>query len=475
MKFTAAILALIYGSFTNAFMTRTIARNRLTTTLKYKSVIEDKPSNVAEDKNAGIHSELENDKLCLIDPILGLCSIATARDLSASTVLNESAVHSSFHELFKLEGLHVMKSQDVPSHFHVDERNVAFPPHWFPDATKFSSEEEAVAMENRFRSELLEAGAFHHVKFAFHQVDCGLFGGKMRLQPSTTELGAYHTHQFIVAFALWDDLIEEAEDFAAIGRLIQLVKVTQKNDHKLKQDLVSEDSTGFMKFWLLHLNSVASVCAGMDNAIFDRYAETFITWCNALTEEMEQLCNLDPDEDAIKRQWDSRIQSVGGTVVFDLVALACNFKPSSELYDDLFALKYQYSKILREVNEVASIPKDVKDECGSLFTSTMIVKGTTVSETTTEFVNRIVESIEKYDDLAANLVLKHSDTLVSGEKQALLDFLDAIRFSTVGLSEWHLQNVEGTFKRYNRIKIVNPKHEEVMQFGISSVPTCVLK
>ncbi len=52
-----------------------------------------------------------------------------------------------------------------------------------------------------------------------------------------------------------------------------------------------------------------------------------------------------------------------------------------------------------------------------------------------------------------------------------LDFLDAIRFSTVGLSEWHLQNVEGTFKRYNRVKIVNPKHEEVMQFGISSVPT----
>jgi len=60
---------------------------------------------------------------------------------------------------------------------------------------------------------------------------------------------------------------------------------------------------------------------------------------------------------------------------------------------------------------------------------------------TTEFVNRIVESIEKYeyDDLADNLALKHRDTLVNGEKQALLDFLDAIRFSTVSLSEWHLQ------------------------------------
>ena len=212
-----------------------------------------------------------------------LMSIATARERDPSTVLNESADHSSFNELLKLEGLDVMKSQDVPSHFNVDERNVAFPPHWFPDATKFSSEEEAVAMENRFRSELLDVGAFHHVESAFHQVDCGLFGGKMRLQPSTTELGAYNIHQFIVAFALWDDLIEEAEDFAAIGRLIQLVRATQKNDHKHTQDLVSEDSTGFMKIWLLHMNSVASVCGGMDNAIFDRYAETFITWCNALT------------------------------------------------------------------------------------------------------------------------------------------------------------------------------------------------
>lgn len=398
-------------------------------------------------------------------------SIDTTR--GPSTVLNKSAGHSSFNELLEVEGLLVMKSQHVPPQFHVDERNVAFPPHWFPDATKFSSEEEAVAMENRFQSELLDAGAFHHVESAFHQVDCGLFGGKMRLQPSTTELGAYHIHQFIAAFALWDDLIEEAEDFAAIGRLIQLVKATKKKDPTLSQNLVSEDSTSFMKFWLLHLNSVASICGGTDNASYDRYTETFITWCNALTEEMEDLCNLHPDEDAIKKQWESRIQSVGGTVIFELVALACNFKPSCELHEDLLALRYQYSKILREVNEVASIPKDVKDECGSLFTSTMIVKGTTVSETTTEFVNRILESIEKYDALADSLVLKHRDTIVNGEKQDLLDFIDAIRFSTVGLSEWHLQNIEGTFKRYNRVKIVNPKGGEVMQFGISSVPIAV--
>lgn len=358
-----------------------------------------------------------------------------------------------------------MKSQDVPSHFHVNEQNVAFPPHWFPDATKYSSEEEAVAMENRFRSELIDAGAFHHVESAFHQVDCGLFGGKMRLQPSTTELGAYHIHQFIVAFTLWDDLIEVAEDFAAIDRLIQLVKARKKNDPTLVQNLVSEDSSSFMEFWLLHLNSVASVCGGTDNASFDRYAETFISWCDALTKEMEQLCNLNPDEDAINKQWEARIQAVGGTVIFELVALACSFAPSCELYEDLLALRYQYCKILREVNEVASIPKDVKDECGSLFTSTMIVKGTTVSETTTEFIDRIVESIETYDDLADNLVLKHK-----GEKQTLLNFLDAIRFSAVGLSEWQLQNIKGTFKRWNRVKIVNPKKEEVMQFGVACVP-----
>ena len=60
---------------------------------------------------------------------------------------------------------------------------------------------------------------------------------------------------------------------------------------------------------------------------------------------------------------------------------------------------------------------------------------------------------------------------MNGEMQALLNFLDAIRFSTFGLAEWHLQNIEGTYKRYNRVKIVNPKEEKAMQFGIVSVPT----
>ncbi len=56
-------------------------------------------------------------------------------------------------------------------------------------------------MENRFRSEseseMLDAEAFHHVdvESAFYQVDGGLFGGNMRLQPST-KLRAYHIHQF---------------------------------------------------------------------------------------------------------------------------------------------------------------------------------------------------------------------------------------------------------------------------------------
>ena len=93
-----------------------------------------------------------------------------------------------------------------------------------------------------------------------------------------------------------------------------------------------------------------------------------------------------------------------------MVALACSFTPSHELDEDLLAVRYQYCKIVWEVNEVASIPKDVKDECGSLFTSTMIVKGTTVSETTTEFIDWIHESIQKYDDLANKLVLKHGET-----------------------------------------------------------------
>ena len=291
------------------------------------------------------------------------------------------------------------------------------------------------------------------------------------LQPSTTEFGAYLIHQYIVAFALWDDLIEEAEDFTAIDQLTQLALATKDGQTSLAQDLASKDSTGFMSIWLLHLNKVASACNGTESADYCRYIEAFLSWCDALTEEMEQLCALFPDEEAIKNKWEARINAVGGLPIFELVAIACGFSPSRELHDDLLAIRYQYSKILREVNEIASIPKDVKDECGSLFTSTMIVKGTTVSETTTEFIDQIVESIQKYDDLADKVVLKHGETMVNGEKKALLDFLDAIRFSAVGLAEWHLQNVEGTYKRYNRVKIVNPRDEVVMQFGIAGAPT----
>ena len=218
-----------------------------------------------------------------------------------STALHKSAYvghssfdHSSFRELLEREGLVVMKSQDVPSHFHVEERNVEFPLHWFPDDTKFifSSEDESVALEHRFRSELIDVGAFHHVETAFYQVDSGLFGGTMRLQPSTTEVGAYLIHQFIIAFALWDDLIEEAEDFGAIDRLVQLVKATKDDNPTLAQNLANEDSTSFMKYWLLHLNSVASFCGGTDNARYDRYIDTFLGWCDALTKEMEQLCEF---------------------------------------------------------------------------------------------------------------------------------------------------------------------------------------
>lgn len=154
---------------------------------------------------------------------------------------------------------------------------------WFPDDddTKFIflSEDEAVALEHCFRSELFDVGAFQHVETAFYQVDSGLFGGKMRLQPSTTELGGYLIHQFIMAFALWDDLIEEAEGFDAIDRLVQLVKATKEDNPTLAQNIADEDSTSFMNYWLLHLNSVDSFCGGTDNARYDRYVETFLGWC----------------------------------------------------------------------------------------------------------------------------------------------------------------------------------------------------
>ena len=83
-----------------------------------------------------------------------------------------------------------------------------------------------------------------------------------------------------------------AEDFDAIDRLVQLVKATKEDNSTFAQNLANEDSTSFMKYWLLHLNSVASFCGGTDNARYDRYIDTFLGWCDALTKEMEQLCEF---------------------------------------------------------------------------------------------------------------------------------------------------------------------------------------
>ena len=76
------------------------------------------------------------------------------------------------------------------------------------------------------------------------------------------------------------------------------------------------------------------------------------------------------------------------------------------------------------------MPKDVKDERGSLFTSTMIAKGTTVLQTTNIFIDRINRSIREFDDLADNLLAKHKKKFASrcDAEQDLLDFLDASRY-----------------------------------------------
>jgi len=55
-----------------------------------------------------------------------------------------------------------------------------------------------------------------------------------------------------------------AEDFDAIDRLVQLVKATKEDNSTFAQNLANEDSTSFMKYWLLHLNSVTSFCGGTD-------------------------------------------------------------------------------------------------------------------------------------------------------------------------------------------------------------------
>ena len=48
--------------------------------------------------------------------------------------------------------------------------------------------------------------------------------------------------------------------------------------------------------------------------------------------------------------------------------------------------------------------------------------------------------------------------------------MPAVTYSAEGQAEWHLQNIEDNPKRYNRAKIVSPKWEKALKFGIAAGP-----
>lgn len=150
-------------------------------------------------------------------------------------------------------------------------------------------------------------------------------------------------------------------------------------------------------------------------------------------------------------------------MLFELFSLSNDYKPNDEVYRELKELEFLYSKIIREINEIASIPMDIAEECVSLFASEMILGGSSVDETIQLFLDRNFKTMEAYDALANSLKLKFWAT-----EPKLALFIDCLRVSSIGFADWHTQGSKKgeNPKRYTMLSIVDPELQVVKHFGV---------
>lgn len=366
----------------------------------------------------------------------------------------------SFQEIFDQGGLEVVKYTCVPTNFESIDIGVTFPEHWRPLKTAVSSKEESENVKLRLHSDMTRLGVFDEypeMKIRFEELDGHLFGGRCRLQP-----GAYLVHQFAVIFSLWDDIIEQDPEFgkSSVDRLRRLLKA-RKQDPKAVCAIINEDvlDACFMACWEEHFAHIESASA-------DLYSEEdFLTWLDGVENEFDHLCILDPSKVDIEKEWNNRIKSVGCVHMYELTRCNCGFSPKEELCLGLEDIKWLHSKMIRIINEIASIPKDVKDECGSLFTSTMISNQFSFHETLEHFIDKFQTAVAEFDSVANQLMAKE---MSKEERNELESFLNEIRYSSVGWAEWHLPrpSLGGMMKgmRYNRVKLLHPAGKKAFNF-----------
>lgn len=369
----------------------------------------------------------------------------------------------SFKDIIGKSGFDVVKHDKVPVDFSAESLSINIPTSWYP--TVYYSEAASKQMTDEFWAMSDQLGLFKvpGTVEAFEQLDIGEFGGsEALLQPGRNREGAFLVHEFTYVFAMWDDIIENNEllGLASIMRAKTLAKFClkrggSKHPAVFKLTNTDERDAPFLKYWVRHFDRAASVLSPSQLA---RYTEAFLQWCESLVDEIHSLHALDASEIDLEDQWQARIKSVAGFVFCPFLAAAAEFEPSEDFWEqpEVQRMEYLYTAILREVNELVSIPKDIVDGCGSLFTSTMLVDSKSVEDTIDHFVSRLSQSITEFDHLDEQLRAR------GGYEAGAEEYFDVLRKSATGIILWHLSPKEN--KRYTKVALIRPEDKIVYVF-----------
>lgn len=397
---------------------------------------------------------------------------------------------TSLQELMASEGLQVVPCTEVPSDYTVRKVKIEFPVHWIPTKQYMCDLEKANLLRDKLQDEALYFGVFDQVEKSrrnFVQADCHMFGGKAFLQPGKFDAGRKLIHKFVIIFCLWDDLMEKDNEDSGFGkasihRLRRILACRSENAieggiSQAVSDIANEDvrDKSLMMWWEDFFCDVAKASAEGASSrgasekgaktFYQRLKNSFMVFLDGLDGELDYLSPVKASQNIdLNKLWQIRIESVGCLVIYDLIMHASQFDPEDALYDSLLVVKRMYAVVVRAFNEVASIPKDIADELGSLLTSTMMVHKCSFDTAMEKLLEKVHDSIQAFDAIAANALALVSEH----EYEALNDFLYAVRYSGLGFAEWHLPDANwmGNGLRYCKVKLLRPRNGIFYDFGV---------
>jgi len=373
--------------------------------------------------------------------------------------------------LLDKEGLKSIPTLDVPAHYVTEDEKLMFPKHWFPSKVKTRKEYDEL-------HEYMEREAAQHGIFTipimekvFKELDPAYFAGKTSILPTVSDMNGYHVHQYILLFAMSEELLERdvPKGKASMRNLIRMVEKIREEDIRKAFRVVFEADVDFdapfMSYWFNHFMTVKDKT---HEESFERYSRIFINWCNSIIDEFDYLGKLYVDENYIEDMWECRILTLGGWVICDGILLAneihFDHHISNEIYEEFDAMQHTWSHVCRIINEVVSAPKDVEDAVGSIFTCTMIRYNLSYDEAVKQFVTRFHDAVAKLDEQCDAMLEKYPD-----DAKVLDSTFKAWRYYLLGLIEWHVQVCEEP-KRYTTHRIVNPGKEIVKKLTIVYPP-----